>query len=863
MNRKIVLMAVLVFMFSAICTTHTVPSMQAETNTTSTSEPLLLLEEPSFPKWFVDANGTVFQITNSSYLNVTLTSSENVHVLLESVPRVVSYHIKSLSSAISTELTLSGLIASTTYYRYQDGNLTESFITDSTGNYTYVQDISSPHHIFIVENITTIYIRPDGSIEPETAPIQRVGDIYTFTANIYETIIVQKSNIVIDGNGYTLKGRGAGSYPYVYGFYIHGVGSVVVRSTRVEAFTWGIYLSSSSNDMILNNNITDNNEGLNLVYSFNATLRNNHMSGGAPFVVEGNVLSDFIHDIDSSNTVNGKPIYYWVNQQDRIVPVDAGYVALVNSTNIKAQNLNLERVPWEGLLLAYTNNSLISGNNIRHTGNAIYSFVSSNNTISDNNIELWGMNGIYLLDSSNNMISGNNIAYSGVGIFLKSSSNNTISGNNIAFKNQFGILLGSSNNNTISDNNIMNCFLYGIAISESFLNIISSNNITNNRYPGIGLGLSSNNSISGNNITNNRDGIFINRAHNNSIAGNTITANERDGINHQYSSYNNIAGNNITANNGYGIRVRGSSNYNIIYHNNLIDNGVQAYDTNPANNNWHHPDLLEGNYWSDYPGVDDGSGTGKHAIADDGIGDTDIPWPAPDYDYYPFMSESGLLDTTPPEITIVTPEPYGLYMIGTALDFYATDTSGVATIVGQLTNTAGEYQEVDSGFAPQLGVYTLVVVATDNRGNTAESDSVFFVVYDPEGGFATGGGWISPDEESTLPGGKANFGFVTKIKQGSCTGNLEFQYHDAEINLKSTTIDWLVISGVSAQFQGTATINGEGLYTFRVTAKDNGEPGVGSDEFDIRIWEGTDTEADPLHKAKNIIAGGNIVVHKK
>jgi hypothetical protein len=180
-----------------------------------------------------------------------------------------------------------------------------------------------------------------------------------------------------------------------------------------------------------------------------------------------------------------------------------------------------------------------------------------------------------------------------------------------------------------------------------------------------------------------------------------------------------------------------------------------------------------------------------------------------------------------------------------------------------LTNTAGEYQEVDSGFQSASGVYTLEVTATDVAGNTGESDPVFFVVYDPEGGFATGGGWILPDEQSTLPGGKANFGFVAKYKKGSSTGNLEFQYHDADINLKSTTIDWLVISTVAAHFQGTGTINGEGLYTFRVTVKDNGAPGVGVDVFDIKIWEGADTEADPYHKAKNTISGGNIVVHKK
>jgi hypothetical protein len=47
--------------------------------------------------------------------------------------------------------------------------------------------------------------------------------------------------------------------------------------------------------------------------------------------------------------------------------------------------------------------------------------------------------------------------------------------------------------------------------------------------------------------------------------------------------------------------------------------------------------LLEGNFWSDYPGVDDGSGIGKHAIAGDGIGDTDVPWPGPDFDNYPFV----------------------------------------------------------------------------------------------------------------------------------------------------------------------------------------------------------------------------------
>ena len=72
----------------------------------------------------------------------------------------------------------------------------------------------------------------------------------------------------------------------------------------------------------------------------------------------------------------------------------------------------------------------------------------------------------------------------------------------------------------------------------------------------------------------------------------------------------------------------------------MIDNVVQAYSVEESENNWYHSDacILEGNYWFDYPGADDGSGTGKHAVTGDGIGDTQIPWLGPEYDYYPPMN---------------------------------------------------------------------------------------------------------------------------------------------------------------------------------------------------------------------------------
>jgi len=56
-----------------------------------------------------------------------------------------------------------------------------------------------------------IYIRPDGSIDPSTAPILRAGDVYTFTGNIYDSIVIERDSFVLDGAGYAVEGLGNGT----------------------------------------------------------------------------------------------------------------------------------------------------------------------------------------------------------------------------------------------------------------------------------------------------------------------------------------------------------------------------------------------------------------------------------------------------------------------------------------------------------------------------------------------------------------------------------------------------------------------------------------------------------------------------
>jgi len=103
----------------------------------------------------------------------------------------------------------------------------------------------------------TIYIRPVGSVDPSTAPIQRDGNVYTFTDNIYDEIVVQRDNIVVDGAGYTLQGTGSGT-----GIYLSDRSNVAIQNMQIRHFDNGIYLRSSSGNNIYGNTITNNEWGI-------------------------------------------------------------------------------------------------------------------------------------------------------------------------------------------------------------------------------------------------------------------------------------------------------------------------------------------------------------------------------------------------------------------------------------------------------------------------------------------------------------------------------------------------------------------------------------------------------------------------
>ncbi len=317
----------------------------------------------------------------------------------------------------------------------------------------------------------TIHVRSDGSVDPATASIQRIGNIYTFTENIYDEIVVERDHILVDGAGYSLRGTGSGT-----GIDLSERTNVTIRNMEIRDFFYGVYLYSSLNNSLFGNSVTNNNYGIRIRFSLNNNVSGNNiknsfygvwltgssnntinenritanyndgvwLSGSSDynnvsgnniennghgirlddysnnmfrnndvsnneynFGVYGSLLPEFIQDIDDSNTVNGKPVYYWVNRRDMAVPLDAGWIALINCTRMTVKNLELTN-NGQGVLLAYTTDSTITKNNITNNIHGIYFSGSSNNTINENNITENAGNGIYLYYSPNNTFSHNN-----------------------------------------------------------------------------------------------------------------------------------------------------------------------------------------------------------------------------------------------------------------------------------------------------------------------------------------------------------------------------------------------------------------------------------------------------------------------
>ncbi|MGE5834084.1 MAG: PKD domain-containing protein, partial [Acidobacteriota bacterium] len=254
----------------------------------------------------------------------------------------------------------------------------------------------------------------------------------------------------------------------------------------------------------------------------------------------------------------------------------------------------------------------------------------------------------------------------------------------------------------------------------------------------------------------------------------------------------------------------------------------------------------------------------------------------------------------PPTASITGPlSELNVFPVGTTVNFTGTFTDSyldthmfvwtfdaLSTSAAAATPNPGNAGSTNTSYPFTVpGVYSVKLTVTDGAGQSAVDTTTpdglpaMVIVYDPNGGFVTGGGWIdspagaySPDQSLV---GKATFGFVSKYKKGATvpTGETEFQFKAGDLNFHSATYQWLVVAGAKAQYKGEGTINGVAGYSFLLTATDGDLAGGGGvDKFRIKIWNTLTSDivydnnvggSDDMDLANpQALGGGSIVIHK-
>jgi parallel beta-helix repeat protein len=236
----------------------------------------------------------------------------------------------------------------------------------------------------VTDDYPTIQSAIDAANYEDTVLV--TSGIYHEHLSVWKSIyLVSEGEVIIDANN-------SGSAVEITADYVHFCGFTMQNSgtTELPVFASCGLIIASNGCNITHNLVRNSHVGIFLYAMNDNVLTNNSMIGNKynfffyNFGIGGRTVESCLNDVDTSNTVNGKPIYYWVGQHDREVPEDAGYVAVIGSTSITVKDLMLSNNS-DGILFWNTNDSIIQNVKVIDNYFGIYLYYSNNNSIHHNN----------------------------------------------------------------------------------------------------------------------------------------------------------------------------------------------------------------------------------------------------------------------------------------------------------------------------------------------------------------------------------------------------------------------------------------------------------------------------------------------
>lgn len=240
---------------------------------------------------------------------------------------------------------------------------------------------------------------------------------------------------------------------------LNGSRNGITSNLIKDCFHHGIIIqgSNSHDCYIFNNTLINNMAG---VYLFGRAHKlSNNIFKGCGIIIGYNREEVISYNIDTSNTLNNKPIYYYANKTN-LSPlnfINAGQILLANCNDSKVADLNFSKIELP-IMMVYCSSIEISNVSIIN--------------------EIYGM---AFFECEYNTINNNAIKNSGIGIWmLGNCNNNEFIKNRIINTTAYGIRLGG-NNNVFFNNLFKDNQQYGLSLSEySDGNLIYKNIFLNN-----------------------------------------------------------------------------------------------------------------------------------------------------------------------------------------------------------------------------------------------------------------------------------------------------------------------------------------------------------------------------------------------
>ena len=242
----------------------------------------------------------------------------------------------------------------------------------------------------------------------------------------------------------------------------------LIRNNTLELNYYGIHFDTyETNNIVADNTIKNNTYGIFIYFSWQNKLYSNKMANNSySFGIDAgnNDKYYFNNTIPTNNTVDGKPVYFWTGESNKVAPSDAGFLGLIDCSNITVKNMTMKK-NYHSILLVDTHSSSIYNSNFSHNYFGIdqrngYENRMYNNTYTFNDrgcqISHNGMTG-----TNNISVENSTFSFNSIGAYLYSANPNNV------------IFVSIENNSFI--NNSVGITGLGVEKSRIFKNIFRNN----------------------------------------------------------------------------------------------------------------------------------------------------------------------------------------------------------------------------------------------------------------------------------------------------------------------------------------------------------------------------------------------------